>query len=217
MITRGFWEIPIEWEILVSVSDSCLDGYVPGWIDKEVAEQLPAKITYRLWSDGLGDLGTIEITKLRTGFSEVHFSGVPSGAERLPLSEEEEQALQGLPQTAILAALNEKRSRESARRGLMEKHLQNVIIAYFNRLKEMNIWPVSPKPAPQQIGAGALPIPEDKTKYSPEDWAKIFRATSGEGRRPDFFEIAKLTGRTYKTVKNAHSEWRDREGDELSP
>ena len=32
----------------------------------------------------------------------------------------------------------------------MEKHLQNVIIAYFNRLKEMNIWPVSPKPAPQQ-------------------------------------------------------------------
>ena len=57
-----------------------------------------------------------------------------------------------------------------------------------------------------------LPIPEGKTKYSQEDWDKIFQATSGAGPRPDYFEIAKLTSRAYRTVKKGYGKWKDRKG-----
>ena len=106
----------------------------------------------------------------------------------------------------------------------LERHKPDAFVArlnpwlehYYATRLEKGGDPASPT-GKTQTGAGALPIPEGKTKYSPEDWAKIFRATSGEGWRPDFFEIAKLTGKTYATVKNEHSKWINRQSDELSP
>jgi len=166
---RGIWKLQIVWGILTSVSEKCLDGYVPkmlplpgitAWIEKEIVKQLPAKsITYRLWSDRWGEVGEMEITKLRASLSQVHFSGVPLGAERLSFSEEEDQALQGKPQEVILAALDDKRQREKARREQLEKHQSEVVKAYFNRLGEMGIWPLQTRQDEKE-----LPIPEDKTR-----------------------------------------------------
>ena len=75
--TSGYFEIPVEWDILVSASDTCLDGYAPGFVEKEVVKQLPASITYRIWQNELGELGTVEIRKLRSGISQIYISGVP--------------------------------------------------------------------------------------------------------------------------------------------
>lgn len=63
----------------------------------------------------------------------------------------------------------------------------------------------------------ALPIPEGKTKYSPEDWDKIFRATSGAGRRPDYAGIAQRTGKSAGYIKRKYNEWRSIEGNETIP
>lgn len=74
-----------------------------------------------------------------------------------------------------------------------------------------------PGPEGQTSQGDELPIPEGKTRYTPADWAAIFRWASKPGTRPDYYEIARLTGKTYRTVKKEYSKWRDSEGDEMSP
>jgi len=61
-----------------------------------------------------------------------------------------------------------------------------------------------------------LPIPKGKTQYSQKNWNEIFQATSGAGIRPDYYEIAKLTGKTHRTVKNEYGKWRNRKEDETT-
>jgi hypothetical protein len=105
------YQIPVEWDVLAAASDSCLAGYAPGFVNYQVIKQTPASATYRLWQDELGELGTVEIRKLRVGLSEIHFSGLPL------LAEESKQ-----------------------QRVRKEAHLKDVQKAYFNRLEQEQIW-----------------------------------------------------------------------------
>lgn len=69
-------EIEVEWDILSAASHSCLAGRARGFIEREIIQQTPASITWRLWMKDLGEFGTFEIRKIRAGWSNIHFSGI---------------------------------------------------------------------------------------------------------------------------------------------
>jgi len=104
-------EFPIEWDVLVSVSESCLKGRIAGFIEQEEIRRLPASITWRLWTHDLGEYGTVEITKLRPGVSKVVFSGLGS---TLLLTEEQRDA--------------------------KKRQMRDVIDSYIFMLHQENIW-----------------------------------------------------------------------------
>ena len=57
----GIFILPVDWDVLASASNSCLDGHgFTGSVNKEIVNNLAASVTYRIWQDDLGELGTVE-------------------------------------------------------------------------------------------------------------------------------------------------------------
>jgi len=158
---KAIWAVPVDWDVLVSASHSCIDGYAPGFVNKEIINQLPASIKYRIWQRELGELGTIEIRKLRVGFSQIEASGIPMGAERLPNWEQTAKELQGKSREMINKALKNKKQQEQERRERLKDHQGKVISAYFNRLiQEVEIWKPN-YPPPYILAIGGITSVED--------------------------------------------------------
>lgn len=136
----GIWELPVEWDVLAAASESCLDGFA-GTASHEIIRQTPASVIFGLKTvDDGSDLGTVEIKKIRAGFSELHIRGIPLGAEKWPEWEKIHKNLHGQPSEVIRAALQEKDQKLRQRRDELKK-IQNITIgAYFERLKQERIW-----------------------------------------------------------------------------
>jgi hypothetical protein len=153
-ISGGF-EIPVEWDILVSVSHKCLNGYAQGFVEKEIMNQMPASITYRIWQEDLGELGTVEIMKLRVGFSEIIISGVPlNSVDNSPMWKNVEAEFLEKKRDTLKGNLSRDESMEryavvvdeifriqAEITAKQKDHQADVIKAYFNRLvQEVGIW-----------------------------------------------------------------------------
>lgn len=108
-------EIKIEWDILAAVSDRCLAGMANGFLEREQIKSLetPASMTWRLWTRDLGEFGTLEIRKIRAGWSSIHFSGIG----RL-----------------IATGLSNEQIE------IKKRHMYDVIDSYFSMLSQENIF-----------------------------------------------------------------------------
>jgi hypothetical protein len=151
----GSFEIPVEWDILVSISHKCLDGYARGFVEKEIINKLPASTSYRIWQEQLGELGMVEITKLRAGFSEIRISGVPlDSADNSPMWKKiepewdkkkrdtlKENLSRDESMTQYGVVLDEIYKIKAEITAKQKDHQAGVIKAYFNRLvQEVGIW-----------------------------------------------------------------------------
>jgi hypothetical protein len=169
----GFWEVPVDWDILAAASDSCLNGF--GGIAKhDNFSPTSASIIYNLHLIiDSSDLGTVEIRKLRTGLSLISISGVPLDAESLPDWDKPLQELQGKPREIILEALRERDRKLQKRRAQLKDTQAIVIKAYFARLRQENIWPNAPEEVQSiQAGQGEMTKTEtDQANLPP--WLRI--------------------------------------------
>jgi hypothetical protein len=150
------FEVPVDWDVLTSVSDRCLDGYAPGFVEKEpINKNSPASITYRIWQEDLGELGTVEITKLRPGLSKILVSGVPANAaDKSPMWKKHQPEWDkkinevlgddqlGDERMRKYLAVSKQRDKAKAEvQARLKNHQADVIKAYFNRLvDEVGIW-----------------------------------------------------------------------------
>ncbi len=169
---HGVFQVPIDWDVLVAASHSCLDGYARGFVEKEIINQLPGNIIYRIWQQDLGELGTIEIRKLRAGLSQIKPSGIPLGVEQINTKSDEvyreELRGQGLTPEKVREAVHEKwrqnREQKEKRREQLKDHQAKVISAYFSRLiQEVEIW--SPNfPPPYMLVIGGFVSVDDAYK-----------------------------------------------------
>jgi len=161
----GIFILPVDWDVLASASDSCLDGHgFTGSVNKEIVNNLAASVTYRIWQDDLGELGTVEIRKLRDGFSQIEISGVDMNAvdtARMWLKDSEEwetkvndaigrihrdetDAMPGFPRDeAIKEYVRVSNDRDKAKAKILAKqknHQADVIRGYASRLLQEPIW-----------------------------------------------------------------------------
>ncbi len=157
----GSFEFPVEWDILASISYKCINGYAPGFVEKEIInDKLPTSITYRIWQKDLGELGTVEITKLRDGFSEINISGIQfDSVDNSPMwkkvkpewdkkvSDALKINLSGGEVNEYTAVLDERDKVKAVITAKQKDHQANVIKAYFNRLvQEVGIWKLNYPP-----------------------------------------------------------------------
>lgn len=178
------FEIPVEWDILVSASDTSLNG-PRGFLEKEIVKQLPASITYRIWNNELGELGTIEIRKLRQGLSQIYISGVSLNSEdsapvwlrkKPEWDERIKDITKGLSKKEEInayLAISKEMDKEKRRIKARQRNHQSVVInSYFSRLERENIWPnaletlesVSSNTNTQKIMGG-------RPRNADDDWA----------------------------------------------
>jgi hypothetical protein len=108
---RCLMEIPVEWDTLVDVSDRCMMRRIPGFVERKVVIPMRAGVLWQLSTEDLGDLGTLEILKIRPKWSRITFSGL-----------------------AFLAGYPDKRLE-------CEQYIRNIIKTYFFMLSEENIFP----------------------------------------------------------------------------
>lgn len=104
-------ELPIEWDVLAAVSEDCLTGREKGFLEKEVVKETAASVVWRLRHHDLGDFGTFEVRKIRTGWSQIRFSGFEFMTQ---VSDEQ--------------------------REVKNKHMHAIIISYYYMLARENIW-----------------------------------------------------------------------------
>ena len=72
------WQaLPAEWDALARVSDRCLNGRGASFCQAEIIPDggLPAGVKWRLFCP-LGELGTVEVYKIRPGMAGIIFSGL---------------------------------------------------------------------------------------------------------------------------------------------
>ncbi len=181
------FEIPIPWDILVSASDSCLQGYAPGFVKYEIVKKLPASTTYRLWQNELGELGTVEFRKLGASNSEIGISGVPmNSVDTAPMwlviepewDKRINDALKGRRRIqeqspemdAYLAISNELDKAKAKIKAKQKNHQADVIKAYFNRLLyDLALWTSNKViPPPYLIALVGLTEWPDKRNLSQE-------------------------------------------------
>ena len=161
----GIFTLPIDWDVLASASDSCLDGHgFTGYVNKKIVNKLAASVTYRIWQDDLGELGTVEIRKLRDGLSQIEISGVDMNAVdtarmwlkdseewetkvndaigRIPRDETDETL--GFPRHEVIKEyVRVSNDRDRARARILAKqknHQADVIRGYASRLLQEPIW-----------------------------------------------------------------------------
>lgn len=202
------FEIPVEWDILVSASDASLNG-PRGFLEKEIIKQLPASITYRIWNNELGELGIIEIRKLRQGLSQIDISGISLNSEDTApiwLRKKPEwdkrikditKGLSKKEEINAYLAISKEMDKEKRRIKARQRNHQSVVInSYFSRLERENIWPnaletletVSYNAITQKIKGG-------RPRNANDDWA---------------YEQVRVLGRDKHTVYN---EWLEKIGD----
>ena len=160
----GSFEIPVEWNVLESHSEKCLDGFAPNYVEKEVIKKKSVSTTYRIWQEDLGELGTVEIIKLRDGFSEIVISGVPmDSVNNSPMwlkikpewDKKKSEALKSSLSKDEYWAVSQMSDEAMAKIAAKQKnHQAGVVKAYFNRLiQEVGIWkPNFPPPYILVIG-----------------------------------------------------------------
>jgi hypothetical protein len=74
-------DIPVEWDVLAAATPKCLvykkaDFKMDTWLEIEKTDETPVSVTWRLWSELLGEFGFLEVRKIRAGFSCIEFSGI---------------------------------------------------------------------------------------------------------------------------------------------
>jgi len=172
-ISGGF-EIPVEWDVLEAHSEKCLNGFAPNYVDKEVIKQKSVSTTYRIWQEDLGELGTVEIIKLRDGFSEIVISGVPmDSVNNSPMwlkikpewDKKKSEALKSSLSEDEYWAVSEESDKAMAGIAAKQKnHQAGVVTAYFNRLiQEVGIWKPN-FPPPYILAIGGFDSVEDAYK-----------------------------------------------------
>lgn len=213
------FEIPVEWDILVSASDASLNG-PRGFLEKEIIKQLPASITYRIWNNELGELGTIEIRKLRQGLSQIHISGVPLNSEdtapawlrkKSEWEKRTQETMKGLTKKdAIQAYLKISKQRDKEKREIKARqrnHQSTIINSYFNRLQRENIWVEAPPYLNPSVG-GRIKRESKISPHTPKqpkrlnDWQAKWRKIKGrwKGGDSNYQELSRLAGVSPKTI-----------------
>ena len=151
----GFWELPVDWDILVAASDSYLrDGPIA---KGKIINQTPASVSYGLsLPEDSSDLGYVRIRKLRAGLSELYITGVPLGAEKINTKSDQElrDEMEGQEPQVIRDAIHEKWRQDNQKREKRRAKILNiqamVINGYFGVLKRENIWPVEQDERPKE-------------------------------------------------------------------
>lgn len=108
--------VPIEWDVLISISGRCLKGRCADFIQADVVQVeiipqiLPAIAIWRLFSHSLGEFGTVEISRCGVCESEIFFTGLPHSLTLPPeLQTAKEQHYRAIKDSYFFMLLQEAR------------------------------------------------------------------------------------------------------------
>jgi hypothetical protein len=202
----GTHELPVDYDVLVGASEKCLKGKVNGWVEIEKINETIASTTYRLWQKQLGELGTIEIRKLRDRASQVAISAVNSALFSAEWEKWAREQCKGLDKKNWTKKYLELQKAENHRRkelhARQRDHLDKVIEVYFRLLEEERIWADT-----QAVGAGEgekhgnklRPDIEsamiDRTTFDAKDGRKLYRDFSQDKAREFLKAIPDISGK----------------------
>jgi len=73
-------DIPVEWDVLGAAVERCLQNTPAGFVECRLLHRAAHSMVFRLSHKELGDLGLLEIYRLRAGESDLRLMGIYGGA-----------------------------------------------------------------------------------------------------------------------------------------